>query len=106
MTYEELIRNLQKRHDPLNRRNSEEARVVEKLLLDITREKIRWWKPWKLLTIIRKLRQAVFLFGQITYTAVSELENLRQTQLDTLQVQRAQQDMLVIIKDRLQKLER
>lgn len=105
MTYDELIRNLQKRHRLQNPRNAEEARAVEKLLLDLSREKIRWWKPWRLLTHLRKLRQVVFLFGQISHGCLSELEDLRETQLDTLNIQKTQQDMLVELQKRLSKLE-
>lgn len=105
MTYDELIKNLQKRFDPQNNRNKKESKAIEKYLLQVSREKIRWWKLWRILPILRKQREAVFLFGQIAYSCVSEMELLRETQLDTLKIQNTQQDLLVVIKDRLKELE-
>ncbi len=105
MTYDELMKNLERRFGLQAERNVKESQAVERHLLTLMEERIRWWKPWRMPSVLRNLRKAASLFGQNANTAVSELQDLRQTQLDTLQVQKKQQEMLSIMKDRLKKLE-
>jgi len=104
MTFEEIMRNLQTKFSLQNVRNEKERIAIEKILLDISQENIRWWQFNKKRKRREKLFEAVAIFGSITMSALTHMEDLRQTQVDTLEVQQKQQRMINIMKDTIEDL--
>lgn len=104
MDYSEIIKRLEQHFEFRGDKANKEHHVVERFLLEVSNEKICWWKPWTIFSFLNKLKKAITIIGTIASSCLSEEIDLQKTQLDCLQIQKAFQKQIDELKQKVEKL--
>jgi len=104
MDYSEIIKRLEDQFGFKGNKAAKEHHVIENFLLEISNEKLVWYKPWKYFSLLNKVKKAVALIGSIASSCLIEQIDMNKTQLDLIEVQKMFQKEIDDLKQKIDKL--
>ncbi len=104
MDYSEINKRLEEQFGFKGNRAAKEHHVIENFLLEISNEKLVWYKPWKYFSLLVKVKKAIALIGSIASSCLIEQIDISKTQMDLIEVQKAFQIEIEELKEKVNSL--